>query len=70
MIAAQNKRMEKSMQLLLDDVITGTEYKQIKEECTNNIAKCEIELKNLEQQSEEKIDIQGLAALAVQNLKN
>lgn len=50
-------------------MITGTEYKKIKEECGNTIAKCEVELKKLNEQDEEKLDIQGLAALAVENLK-
>ncbi|MNL56099.1 hypothetical protein D3C87_1795650 [compost metagenome] len=50
-------------------MITASEYKQIKEECRNTVAKCEVELKKLNEQDEEKLDIPGLAALAVENLK-
>jgi len=49
--------------------ITASEYKKIKQECENTIAKCEADLKNLNKQTEEKLDIHALAALAVENLK-
>ncbi len=69
-IEDQRKRMKKSMELLLVDVITASEYKEIKEECTNNVIKYEAELKELNKHVEEdKLDIKGLAALAVENLK-
>ncbi len=68
-ISEQSKKMTRSMELLLDEVITASEYKKIKQECENTIVKCEADLKNLNQQTEEKLDIHALAALAVENLK-
>ena len=69
-IAEQRRRMTKSMELLVSDVINESEYKQIKAECANTVIKCEAELKALnEHAKEEKLDIKGLATLAVENLK-
>ena len=51
-------------------MINESEYKQIKAECANTVVKCEAELKSInENNKEEKIDIKGLATLAVENLK-
>lgn len=69
LIAEQHQKMKKSMELLLNEIITGTEYKQIKLECENTIARCEAELRELNNQDREEMDIEGLAALSVENLQ-
>lgn len=46
------------------------DYQQIKKECGNNILKYEAELKELSQQVDQDLDIEGLADLAAINLKN
>lgn len=68
-ITEQNNRMTKSMELLLNEVITGVEYKQIKKECENTIARCEAELQELNDRVDQDLDIEGLAALATENFK-
>lgn len=69
-IAEQNNRKARALELLINKSITGEEYQQIRKECENAISRCEAELKELSQQVNEDLDIEGLADLAVDNLKN
>jgi len=69
-ISEQNNRKARALELLLSKVISGAEYQQIKNECENTIARCEADLKEVSQRVDEDLDIEGLASLAVENLKN
>lgn len=69
-IAEQNDRKARVLELLINKSISGDEYQRIRKECENTIARCEAELKELTQQINEDLDIEGLADLAVDNLKN
>jgi len=69
LINEQNNRLTKSMELLLDDVITGAQYQSIKKECENAIARAEAELKKISEEDSDALDIEELASLAVSNLK-
>ncbi len=65
-ITDQNNRLTKSMELLLDDVITGAQYKK---DCENSIARAEAELKKVNTEDSDELDIEDLVATAVENFK-
>jgi site-specific DNA recombinase len=69
-IAVQNTRKARALELLITKSITSDEYQQIRKECENAIFRLEAELKELSQRVDEDLDIEGLADLAVDNLKN
>jgi site-specific DNA recombinase len=68
-IADQNSRKARALELLINKSISADEYQQIKKECENAIVRCEAELKELSQTVDQELDIEGLADLAVNNLK-
>lgn len=69
-ITEQNNRKARALELLINKSISGDEYQQIKKQCENTIARCEAELRELGERMEEDLDIEGLADLAADNLKN
>lgn len=69
-IADQNSRKARALELLINKSISADEYQQIKKECENAIVRCEAELKELSQTVDQELDIEGLADLAVNNLKS
>ena len=69
-IADQNSRKSRALELLISQAISTEEYQQIKKECENAILRLEAELKELSQQVDQDLDIEGLADLVVINLKN
>lgn len=68
-VTEQNNRITKARELLLTDIISGQEYQNIKAECENLIVRAEAELKRLNEETSEDLDIEGLATLATSNLQ-
>ena len=69
-IAEQNKRKSRVLELLINKTISDEEYQQIKKECENAILRHEAELKEISEQADDDLNIEGLAELAAINLKN
>ncbi|MGM9475182.1 recombinase family protein [Pedobacter sp. GSP4] len=69
-IAEQNKRKSRVLELLINKTISEEEYRQIKKECENAILRHEAELKEISEQADDDLNIEGLAELAAINLKN
>ncbi|NQX42352.1 Site-specific DNA recombinase [Pedobacter steynii] len=68
-IKEQNNRMNKSIELLINDVISGTEYQNIKKDCEEKIERAKAALQELTERDSEELDIENLATLATSNLK-
>ncbi|WP_134089165.1 recombinase family protein [Olivibacter sp. XZL3] len=68
-ITETNNRITKARELLLTDCISGQDYKIIKNEAEEKLVRLDAKLRELANNNNEKLDIDGLIYKAVENFK-
>jgi site-specific DNA recombinase len=65
-----SNKITKARELLLNNAIDASDYKEIKTECEAKIARTEAQLKDLNNASLNTVDVASLLDKALENLKN